>query len=194
MSLESLRQNISKYAQITDNQWQDFIDYFSLKRIKKKDFLIAFGQHCQFEAYILKGCFRSYFLDAHGKDVILSFAFEDWWQGDMASQLNHMPSQMNIQALEDSEVLVISSQDKELLFEKHPVFERIFRLMIMRHLVSYQDRLYKIYSYSAQERYHDLLLKHPQVLQRISQKHIANYIGVTPEFLSKMRKSFLNLH
>jgi CRP-like cAMP-binding protein len=64
----------------------------------------------------------------------------------------------------------------------------------MRHLVSYQDRLYKIYSYSAQERYHDLLLKHPQVLQRISQKYIANYIGVTPEFLSKMRKSFLNLH
>jgi len=193
MNLEALKQNISKYAKLSDHQWLDFVQSFKLKKIKKKDFFLEFGQHCQFEAYIIKGCFRTFFTDPNGKDVVLSFAFEDWWLGDMTSQLNHMPSKMNIQALEDSEVLIISVQDKNLLFEKHPVFEKIFRLMIMRHLVSYQDRLYKIYAYTAQERYHDLILKYPQVLERISQKHIANYIGVTPEFLSKMRRSFLNL-
>lgn len=183
-----LKQNISKYAQLTDEQWHDFTQMFNPKTLSKKDYLLTFGQHCQFEAYVLKGCFRTYFMDAEGKDVVLSFAFEDWWLGDMASQLNHMPSKMYIQALEDCEVLIISNHDKEALYKKHPVFERIFRLMIMRHLVSYQDRLYKIYTYSAQERYDDLILKYPQVLQRISQKNIANYIGVTPEFLSKMRK------
>lgn len=184
----NLRHNIFKYAQLSEEQWLDFQQLFELKTIKKKDYLLNFGQHCSFEAYVLKGCFRTYFMDANGKDVVLSFAFEDWWLGDMSSNLNHMPSRMYIQALEDSEVLIIQSKDKENLYRKHPIFERIFRLMVMRHLVSYQDRLYKIYAYTAQERYNDLIVKYPQVLQRVSQKHLASHLGVTPEFLSKMRR------
>jgi CRP-like cAMP-binding protein len=189
--VNQLKKNITKYAHLTDEQWDDFISLFYHKTISKKDYLLTFGQHCQFEAYIIKGCFRTYFTDTDNKDVILSFAFEDWWMGDMFSQLNKLPSKMYIQALEDSEVLIIKTQDKEELYKKHPVFERIFRIMVMRHLVSYQDRLYKIYGLNAQERYHDLVLKYPQLLQRISLKHIASYIGVTPEFLSKMRKDSL---
>lgn len=186
-----LKKNLSKYADLSEEAWQDFVQVLSYKNIKKKDFLLSFGEHCAFEAYVLKGCFRTYFMDAEGKDVILSFAFEDWFMGDMSSQLNKMPSKIYIQALEDSEVLIIKSEDKEMLYKKHHIFERIFRLMIMRHLVSYQERLYKIFALSAQERYNDLVLKYPQLQHRISQKYIASYLGVTPEFLSKMRKENL---
>jgi CRP/FNR family cyclic AMP-dependent transcriptional regulator len=102
--------------------------------LKRKDFLLREGEICQYEAYIIKGCLRKYCIDDAGNEINLQFGIEDWWMSDLASFTEQKPSQLNIQALEDSELLVIRHAEKERLFAEVPATERLFRLMVQRSL------------------------------------------------------------
>ncbi len=166
----------------------DFFDsILQYKTIPKKSFLLQEGEICNFEAYVLKGCIRTFYVDQNGFEVILQFVIEDWWVSDIASFHNQVPSKLFIETLEDCELLILNPESKDRLLNELPYFERVFRLMVQRNLAATQNRLIDTISKSAQEKYEEFLVHYPTIPQRVAQHHIASYLGISPEFLSKVR-------
>lgn len=185
---------VARYLQLDEEELAFFHGLLKHRVVKKKTFLLQEGQVCDFEAFILKGCIRSYYLDKEGTETILHFAVEDWWVSDLTSFSERTPSNLAIETLEDSELFCIDYPGKSLLFEKVPAFERMFRLLVQRSLGVLQQRFYATVSQTAEERYLQFLDKYPQIVQRVPQHQIARYIGVSPEFLSKIRHSLHRKH
>jgi CRP-like cAMP-binding protein len=146
------------------------------------------GEVCDFEAYVNKGCIREYFIDRKGAELTLEFAVEDWWVSDITSFESQSPSNMYIETLEDCELLVLTRDSKERLLARIPKLERMFRLMIQRHLTVVQNRLFRTVSYSAMDKYREFIKRYPTISQRVPQHYIASYLGISPEFLSRLRK------
>lgn len=129
-----------------------------------------------------------YYIDDKGKEHNLQFAIENWWIGDISSFYTGEPSKLNVQALENSTILQIKKENQEKLFVDYPKFNRIFRVLSENAMVSMQRRVLQDISSTAEERYLDFLKRYPQFFNRISNVQIASYLGVTPEFLSAIRK------
>lgn len=155
--------------------------------VPKKTFLLREGEVCNFEAYIIKGCIRTFYIDSNGFEVILQLGIEDWWVSDIASFNEQVPSKLFIETIEDCELLYLTPQTKEDLLFKVPKFERVFRMMIQRHLSATQNRLINNIAKPAQERYLEFINRYPTIPQRVAQHYIASYLGISPEFLSKIR-------
>lgn len=164
-----------------------FDDLLQLQTVKKKTILLREGEICNFEAYILKGCIRTFCMDKNGAEVTLQFAIEDWWVSDIASFHDRMPSKLYIETLENCELLILNHEAKEELLAKIPLFERVFRLMVQRNLSVTQNRLINTIAKPAKERYLEFLERYPSIAQRVSQHYIASYLGISAEFLSKIR-------
>lgn len=173
---------------ITPEERALFHDVLEQRTVQRKQYLLRAGEICRYEYYVISGCLRSYYLDEKGNEVNIMFPVEDWWLGDMISFTNNTPSSLYIEALEDCTLWMINQENKELLFEKAPAFERMFRLMIQRSLAALQNRLYATIAKTAEQRYQEFMEKYPDIPQRIPQHYIASYLGITPEFLSKIRR------
>jgi len=158
-------------------------------RIPKKSFLLRAGEVSDFEAFILKGLAMSYFLDDSGSKVVLSFATENWWISDIESFHSSKESKMFIEFLEDAEVLILDAPSKEELLKKVPKMERMYRILVERHLINYQQRIFANIALSGKERYQAFQSRYPMILQRVPQHLVASYLGITPEFLSRIRKN-----
>ncbi len=122
---------------------------------------------------------------------MLYFAVADWWVGDIDSFTNQVPARLFIEAVEDSEVLLISKEDKEELYETLPKVEKLFRIMGQKTIVALQHRMISNLSKTADERYIDYITKYPQIVQRLTNLQIAAYLGISHEFLSKIRKKIV---
>ena len=183
-----LHQYISRFVQLTEEEVQIVTDCLSWKSIPKKTTLLQAGDICHFEAYVLKGCIREHFTDTGGTELTLEFAVEDWWVSDISSFEHQTPSMMTIETLEDCELLLLSRDSKDKLLQRVPKLERMFRLMIQRHLAVIQKRLIRTVSYSAMEQLEEFVKRYPTLPNRVPQQYIASYLGITPEFLSKLRK------
>lgn len=157
------------------------------KRVPKKTRLLNIGEVCDFEAFVLKGIGISYFIHENGSKVILSFASESWWLSDIESFHRQTPSKMCIETIEEMEILSLSLKDKEELLHSIPKLERMYRLILQNHLVNYQQRLLANIAQSGKERYQYFIEKYPEVIQRVPQHLIASYLGITAEFLSRIR-------
>lgn len=179
--------NISRCTVLPYDQQQHFLDALEVKQVPKKAPLLRAGEVCDFEAYVNKGCMRSYFLDEHGHEATLQFGTEDWWVSDLISFEQGAPSRMFIEALEDSELLLIRRDKKEQLYRDVPGLERVFRMMLLRNLGALQDRLFATMAWPAEDRYEAFLKRFPDLSNRVPQHMIASYLGITPEFLSKLR-------
>lgn len=164
-----------------------FHSLLKVKRVRKRSYLLQEGEICDFEAYIVKGCIRTYYLSDEGAETILSFAIEDWWVSDLYSFTEQKPSSMFIESLEDCELLIIDHKSKAELFKKIPQFETLFRLLVQRSLFALQKRFHSLVTQTAEQRYLAFIDKYPQIVQRVPQNQIARYLGVSPEFLSKVR-------
>ncbi|MEO5888638.1 MAG: Crp/Fnr family transcriptional regulator [Ferruginibacter sp.] len=184
---EQINNHVTKCTNLSEDELAYFNSILEFKSVPKKTMLLHEGDICNFEAYINKGCIRNYYIDENGFEVTLQFAIEDWWVSDIASFHNHEPSNMFIETLEDCELLVLSPQTKEELMARVPKLERVFRLMVQRNLAVLQSRLFKTIATSAQEKYLDFLKRYPTIPQRVAQHYIASYLGISPEFLSKVR-------
>ncbi|MEN9571884.1 MAG: hypothetical protein RL172_3115 [Bacteroidota bacterium] len=184
---DQINLHAAKCTAFTLEELQIFNELLEPKKVPKKVFLLQEGEVCNFEAYVVKGCVRTYYIDENGFEVILQFAIEDWWVSDLASFSERTPSSLFIETLEDCELLLFNTATKELLLEKVPKFERVFRLMIQRNLVATQKRLINTISKTAQEKYLDFIQRYPTIPQRVPQHLIAAYLGISPEFLSKVR-------
>jgi CRP-like cAMP-binding protein len=178
---------VARYIHLSEEESAFFHSLLKHRQLKKRSFLLQEGEICDFEAFVLKGCIRSYYLDQEGVETILLFAVEDWWVSDLTSFAERTPSNLFIETLEDCELLSIDYAGKARLFEKIPAFEHMFRLLVQRSLSVLQQRLYGVLSQTAEERYVQFLEKYPLIAQRVPQHQIARYIGVSPEFLSKVR-------
>lgn len=183
-----LYKNISKHIQLSDEEFQCFSKPFHLKNFKKKDIVLKEGEYCSFEGFVLNGCFKVYFLNEDGSEQTLYFAIADWWITDLDSLINNVPSTLNIEALEDSEVLMISKKEKEDLYETMPKIEKLFRVMNQQSSIALQRRILSLMNKTADKRYHEFLEKYPTLEQRLTQQQVASYLGISHEFLSKIRK------
>lgn len=187
-----LKQNIAAHIELTETETEAFCNLFQHKTIKKKNFLLREGEVCKFEGFVVKGLFRVYHIDQNGFEQILYFAIENWWITDIDSFTNEKPSQLFIEALEDSEVLLISKKDKEFAYSNLPKIEKLFRVMTQKTHVALQRRMIDNLSKTAEFRYIEFAEKYPQLIQRLSNIQIAAYLGITNVFLSNIRKKIAN--
>jgi CRP/FNR family cyclic AMP-dependent transcriptional regulator len=184
---DNINHHILRCGPLTSGELEYFDELLEHKKIPKKTTLLHEGEVCNFEAYIIKGCIRTYYIDEKGIEVTLQFAIEDWWVSDIASFHDHTPSNMFIETLEDCELLMLNPKTKEAALAKVPKLERVFRLMVQRNLSVLQSRLFKTIATSAKDKYLDFIKRYPTIPQRVAQHYIASYLGISPEFLSKIR-------
>jgi CRP-like cAMP-binding protein len=184
---ENINKNVSKSAVFSDAELARLDALLQVKHFPKKTYLLQEGEICNFEAYINKGCVRTFYIDENGFEVTLMFSIEDWWIGDIASFYEQRPSNLFIETLEDSELLSFNPVTKEMLLAEIPKFERVFRLMVQRRLAATQNRLINSMAKPAVDKYLDFIQRYPTIPQRVPQHYIASYLGISPEFLSKVR-------
>jgi CRP-like cAMP-binding protein len=188
MKFELILQNVTRHIHLDDTETDFFISLLKYKTLKRKDYLLKEGEICKTENFIVKGCLRTYTIDDKGFEHILMFGIEDWWVGDLYSFLTHTPATYFIDALEDTEILQIEQENLEKLYEKVPKFERFFRLIIQNAFIAQQNRINQNLSFTAEQKYLDFIKRYPELEQRISQKHVSAYLGITPVFLSMLRR------
>jgi CRP-like cAMP-binding protein len=193
MPYDLILQNIGKHINLEPQEEARFVSLLTSRKLKKKQFLLRENEVCRHSAFVTRGCLRSYNLDENGFEHILQFAPPDWWIADMYSLISQQPGSLYIDALEDSEVLLLSKKDQEQLYHDCPKFERFFRIITENSLVANRRRVLDNLSLSAQQRYAMFCQHYPSLINHLPQKQIAAYIGVTPEFLSKLKAEYLKL-
>jgi CRP-like cAMP-binding protein len=162
--------------------------FYKLKKVSKKDFFLKEGSTNFNQGFVVDGTLRVYYTDAKGNEHVLYFAFADWWVGDLSAFHFDDAATLNVQALEESYILEISKEDLEYLFDQIHALERLFRVMAQRTLAVLQKRFLMTVSAHAEERYQELLQRHPGIEQIVAQHQIASYLGILPESLSRMKK------
>ncbi|PTQ99975.1 CRP-like cAMP-binding protein [Mucilaginibacter yixingensis] len=187
MSFQLILDNVSKHIQLTDEEKEHFTSLLKPFKLKRKQFLMHDGDVCKQSAFVTSGCLRSYNVDKNGLEHVIAFAPADWWMADMYSLISGRPGTLNIEAMEETEMLMLSKADQLQLYQDLPKFERFFRILAENSLVAHQQRLIDRLSLTGQERYDKFCQRYPTLIHHIPQKQVAAYIGVSPEFLSRMR-------
>lgn len=183
-----INSNITRYVSFSSSELEIFNSLLTYKEVPKKTMLLQEGEICNFEIFVIKGCVRKYYIDANGFEVILQFAIENAWVSDSSFSIyENKPSRVFIETLEDCEFFVFNPETKEELFAKAPRFERAFRILMQRSLAVTQERLFQTISRSATEKYQEFTAQYPTLSQRVAQHFIASYLGISAEFLSKIR-------
>jgi CRP-like cAMP-binding protein len=179
---------LNETVSLTDEETAIISSYLTPKKLRKKQYLLQEGDICKVIAFVQKGVLRSYSIDEKGTEHILQFALEGWTISDLYSFLTGESATYTIDALEDSELVLINKQAHEELLEKLPKYERYMRLQITNAYIAMQRRLTSIISQPLDERYKTLNAVYPHIVQRVPQHMIASYMGLTPETLSRVRR------
>ncbi len=188
MTLESLIQHFESYIPLNDSEKALLKGRVSQRQIRRRQFILQEGFPCRHYCFVEQGCFRLYGVDAKGTEHNLQFAAENDWIADIGSFHSGKPSKLFIEAIEPSLILQIEQQDLYFLYRNLPKLDRIFKVIIEDKYVELQNRVWQNISSTAQERYLAFLEQYPSLAQRLPNLHIASYLGITPEFLSKIRK------
>ncbi len=189
--MEQFKEFVKQRIDVTEEELNDIVSRYQVRKIKKKEYFLRAGEVCHHEAYVISGLFKSFYVTADGIEHILQFAIEDWWIGDIASFNYQEPALQNIQALENAVVLTLSKKNKDKLYEDHPIFEKLSRIMAQRAQIASQHRIISSIGFTAQERYLDFIKRYPKIYPRISNMQLASYLGVTQEFLSRLKRQIL---
>ncbi|MFD2245050.1 Crp/Fnr family transcriptional regulator [Pontibacter ruber] len=187
-TFQLLLSSINEKVRLTETEMQVCKSFFTPKKLLKKQLLLQHQEVCHFIAFVVQGILRSYTVDAKGNEHVVQFALEGWWISDNYSFLTGEPSTYNIDALEDAELLLLSRPAMDELLLKVPAMERYFRILMQNSLVALQRRLVGSLSYTAEEKYTNLIRTYPDIAQRVPQHQIASYLGIKPETLSRIRK------
>ncbi len=192
MISSQLFDHLNKYARITVDDFALIESKLAKRFVKKRKPLLIEGDVSRYVYFVKKGALRSYTTNKDGAEHVLQLAIEGHWVSDLCSFVSQSPGNINIEAIEDSEVLLLSYHDLELLYEQIPQMERFFRQLYQRAYVTLQQRYNAAQSDHAEERYRHLIKEHPQIASRIPLIYIASYLGITPESLSRIRKQLFN--
>lgn len=183
--------HIQNKVSLTEEEKTELQAFFSVKKLKKKQYLLQEGEVCKCLSFVNKGLLKSYFTDEKGGENINMFAFEGWWISDFKSFINQEKAVLNIDAVEETELLMITLEDYDKLMLKIPVMDRYFRILYQNSLVTKDYRLIASNSYTAEEKYLQLVQKNPEMIKRVPHNLIASYLGLAPETISRIRKKIL---
>jgi len=180
--------NIKRYVTLNKEETERLRAIIRTTKIRKRQFIDQPNYVCQYRNYVVKGAFRSYFIDADGKEHTVQIAIEDWFVSDFYSYITQTPATLFVEALEDSVILQMTYDDIEGLCKEIHALSEYFRITTERAFAFSRKRALSNLSMSAEERYLELLERYPNIVKRVPQRVIASYLGFTPEFLSKIRK------
>jgi CRP-like cAMP-binding protein len=189
--MQSILQNIAKHVSLNSEEETLFLSKTETKTFKAKTLLLSAGEISKNTYFVNSGILRSFNINDNIIEQVLHFACEGWWIGDMYSYVSGKPGNLFIEVLEDAEIVSISKENHQHLYEEIPKLERFFRILAENSLVAHQERLMDNLSLTAEERFEKFCTKYPTLIQRVPQKQIASFIGVTPEFFSKMKAKML---
>ncbi len=186
-TFKNILSHFDRYVSLDDHEKHALASRLTERSVKRKQFLLQEGDTCKHFTYVVEGCFKMYGIDKSGAEHNLLFAAEDEWITDFDSLHKERPSKLFIEAIEPSTILQISKGDLWYLYTNHPKFDRNFRVIIEDKYVELQNRLLQTFSTTAYERYESFLGQYPNLSNRLPNTQIASYLGITPEFLSKIR-------
>lgn len=189
--MKSILENINSHVSLTEEECDFFLSKTSTKKIKAKTVLLSAGEIANCTYFVNSGIIRSFNINDNIIEHVLHFACEGWWIGDMYSYISEKPGNLFIEVIEDAEVVIITKENHQILYNEIPKLERFFRILAENSLVAHQERLMDNLSLTAEERFEKFCSKYPTLIQKVPQKQIASYIGVTPEFFSKMKARLL---
>jgi CRP-like cAMP-binding protein len=184
--------NFNKYARLTEEEFDQVEKLLTKRFIRKKKALLAEGDISRYIYFIEKGAMRSFTVNKDGVEHVVQLAIEDHWIGDLYSFVTQVPGNINIEAIEDTEVWLLPHHELELLYGQVPALERYFRQLFQRAYVVLQQRFNLTLSHNADERYRVLIKDHPQIAARIPLIYIASFLGITPESLSRIRRQLFH--
>lgn len=191
IQIQPLLNYIANYIVLTKEEQAFLISKVTHRKYLKNQYIVQQGDICNYECYIIKGCTKTFYLDREGQEHIIMFSIEDWWASDMGSFITQSPADFNVQCIENTELIMFSYDIVEELYEKIPKLERFFRKIIEKGFVASQKRIVRNFSLTAKERYLYFKNQYPKIEKRIPQYMLASYLGITKEFLSKIKKQVL---
>lgn len=182
-----LIQHINHLVPLLKEEETIIAEAFHQKKLKRRQFLVQEGDPCRYLSFITNGCLRSYFTNDKGQEYIIQFGIEGWWLNDNESFLFNTPSQFNIEALEATTLLQIDRTGLDALYQQVPPLERFFRMLYQRSFIMLQKRVIAAMSQPAEQRYLEFAARYPEISSRVPQYQLAAYLGMSAEFLSKIR-------
>ncbi|MBQ0786250.1 MAG: Crp/Fnr family transcriptional regulator [Oceanihabitans sp.] len=188
----SITKHIHTHIQPTAQDMQVFRSVLMEVSIAKGQFLLKPGTNVKHQYFVIKGCLKAYYLDEKGTKHIIQFAIENWWIGDFEAFYNQAPAKLYIEAIEDAQLLAIPYDGLQKIYKEVPIFERYFRILITKAFIAQSKRILSTQEKNTQQRYLEFCTSYPQIEDRVANYDIANYLGVSPENLSRARKK-LNL-
>ena len=192
MNTAHLISSISKHVALTEEESAYIVSLMLPFKVRQHDMIEKPGEHTKYFIYVVSGCLMSYYTDKDDLDHVMQFAQAGWWTGDLTSYTKDIPSTMSTRALTDSEVLLLPRANMDQLLEKMPKLERYFRILFQNSMINQGNRIIQNLSSTAEERYLAFQKKYPPLEQFVPLKYIASYLGITPEFLSKIRRKLMN--
>ncbi len=192
--IESLFTYIEKHSDmiLKDDEKHLIISTFRHKKVLKRRFFLEEGNVGHWIGFVVKGALRQYTTNKAGQEYTTRFAIENWWIGDYESFANLTPAKHSIEAIEDSDLLLIDNEQQQMLKAQIPAYLKMQDLLDKRGLIAYHTRAQASISLSAEEKYLDLLKRYPEFFIRFTRNMIASYLGMTPETLSRVRTQHLN--
>ena len=188
MNTANLLSSIRKHVSLSEEEAQFFTGLLTPLHVRQGEMVEKLGEPTKYFIYVVSGCLMSYYTDGEGNDHVMQFAQADWWTGDLTSYFNNVPSTMSTRALAETEVFLLPKPSMDQLLEKVTKMERYFRILFQNALMTNGNRIMQNFSVTAEERYLNFQKKYPSLEQYVPQKYIASYLGITPEFLSKIRR------
>jgi CRP-like cAMP-binding protein len=185
--LDAIVKNIARFVTLTPEEETYFRSIVRVTRVRKKQATVQPGFICRYKSFVAEGAMRAYMVDDDGQEHTITFAIEDWWISDFHSYVFQVPATQFVEAMEDSILIQIEHHVEEELLEKFPRFEKFFRILSQRALAVLQTRLLCSMSHSAEERYEKFAKANPEIVARVPQYALASYLGISTEFLSKIR-------
>ncbi|TDE07969.1 Crp/Fnr family transcriptional regulator [Dyadobacter psychrotolerans] len=184
--MEKLREHIEQIARISDEEFEYIRTFFSLKRVRKNQYLISEGDEVKYEFMVLSGIYKVFYADAQGKEFIVQFAQKDWWMSDYQAFFKQQVATMYIECVEEGEVLFSTLHTREKLSSELHQMEHFFRIKLTNGYVAQQQRIKLLLSSTPHQRYEAFSKLYPNLLQRLPKKVIAEYLGVSRETLSRL--------
>jgi CRP-like cAMP-binding protein len=192
MNSKPLLDYIRNHISLTDQEETLLLSKASNRKFLKGQFVVQQGDVCKYESFVVSGCMKTFYQDNEGYEHIVMFAVENWWASDFDSFITNAPATYNIQCLENTELIQFTYENLELLYKEVPKLERLFRIIFQRALAVTEKRIVNNFALPSKDRYLQFRAQYPEIDQRVPQYMIASYLGITKEFLSKIRGQLIS--
>ncbi|SNS78184.1 cAMP-binding domain of CRP or a regulatory subunit of cAMP-dependent protein kinases [Ekhidna lutea] len=187
MEFESLINYLNQHIDLSSHEVSILKDQAKIRTYLKGQYIVQQGDICKYENFVISGCAKTFFMDKDGNEHVVMFALENWWTADLGSFISQEPADYNVQCLEKTTVIQFTPEALEHLYSEIPQLERFMRIIIQKAFVASQKRIVRNHSLSAKDRYLLFREQYPEIEQRVPQYLIASYLGITKQFLSKIR-------